>query len=50
MVKYLLDTNIISGYISQKYSDENMQFIGELIDKSTIISIITKIEILSWKT
>ncbi|MBP7172882.1 MAG: type II toxin-antitoxin system VapC family toxin [Cloacibacterium sp.] len=50
MVKYLLDTNIISGYISQKYSSENMKYIGDVIDGGSIISVITKIEILSWKT
>lgn len=43
MVNYLLDTNVISGFISNKYSEEKMALISNLIDKSPNISIITKL-------
>lgn len=50
MVNFLLDTNIISGYISNKYDEEKMTIISKIIEINCNISIISKIEILSWKT
>lgn len=49
MVGYLLDTNIISGYLSAKYNAEFMKRIAEELDSSAKISIITQIELLCWK-
>ncbi len=48
MAGYLIDNNIISGYFSELFSERGMDFITEIIDQIPNISIITKIEALSW--
>lgn len=48
MGKYLIDNNIISSYFSGLFSDQAMDFIGKVIDQTPNISVITKIEALSW--
>ena len=48
MEQYLIDNNIISGYFSCLFSDQSMNFIAEIIDKTPNISVITEIEALSW--
>ena len=48
MGQYLIDNNIISNYFAGKFSNKTMIFIGEIIDKTPNISIITEIEALSW--
>ena len=48
MEKYLIDSNIISGYFSAVYSSEGMKLIANVIDDIPKISVITKIEALSW--
>lgn len=44
MGQYLIDNNIISNYFAGKFSNKTMIFIGEIIDKTPNISIITEIE------
>jgi predicted nucleic acid-binding protein len=48
MGQYLIDTNIISNYFSGNFSNNAMIFIGEIIDQTPIISVISEIEALSW--
>jgi hypothetical protein len=48
MGQYLIDNNVISHYFSALYSETVMEFVGEIIDNTPIISVITQIEALSW--
>lgn len=48
MEKYIIDSNIISGFFSGKYSEDSMNLISEIIDSVPTISVITQIEALSW--
>ncbi|HMR85567.1 MAG TPA: type II toxin-antitoxin system VapC family toxin [Niabella sp.] len=48
MEYYLIDSNIISGYFSALYSDKGMEIIANAINHTPNISVITKIEALSW--
>ncbi|MCA0364729.1 MAG: type II toxin-antitoxin system VapC family toxin [Bacteroidetes bacterium] len=48
MEKYLIDSNIISGFFSEKYSEKSMHLISEIIGKVPVIPVITKIEAFSW--
>jgi predicted nucleic acid-binding protein len=48
MEQYLIDNNVISNYFAGQYSDKGMIFIAEVIDSTPNISVITKIEALSW--
>ncbi len=50
MGQYLIDNNVISHFLSRQFSPESMEFIGEIIDNTPNISIITKIESLAWVT
>lgn len=50
MERYLIDTNVISYLLSGKLSNEGLQLIKKVIDDKPNISIISKIELLSWKT
>ncbi len=47
MGKYLIDNNVISHYFSSFYTENGMNFIGEILDKTPNISVITEIEALS---
>lgn len=46
--QYLIDTNVVIDYLGNKLPVTSMEFINGLIDNSPIISIVTKIEILSF--
>ncbi len=48
MEQYLVDTNVISGYFSGVYSQRTMDFLADVIDSIPNLSVITKIEALSW--
>lgn len=48
MGKYLIDNNVISHYFDGSFSENGMIFIGEILDETPIISVITEIEALSW--
>jgi len=50
MEQYLIDSNIISDYFSASFSAKGLQFIDFVIDEIPNISVITQIELLSWKT
>lgn len=45
---YLIDNNIISGYFSENFESEAMNFISGIFDQIPNIFVITEIEALSW--
>ena len=47
---YLIDTNVISSYFSDKFSTDAAHFITSRINESPYLSIITQIEALSGIT
>jgi predicted nucleic acid-binding protein len=46
--RYLLDSNTVIDYIGGLYSDNARQWLNELIDEEINVSVITKIEVLSF--
>jgi len=48
MERYLIDNNVIANYTSEKFSEKAMIFLADVIDEIPNISVITKIEALSW--
>jgi predicted nucleic acid-binding protein len=48
MGRYLIDNNAISNFFSGRFSQKGMDFMAEVIDSTPTISVITKIEALSW--
>lgn len=48
--EYLIDTNVISGYFSELFSKNSLDFLDIVTNLIPNISVITEIEILSWKT
>ena len=49
MEQYLIDTNIVSDYLSCAISDTGLKYMDDIIDSVPNISIISKIELLSWR-
>lgn len=50
-MKYLWDTNIVIYYLQQQFPKNTETFIDNLIkEQRPIISAITEIELLCWKT
>ena len=43
-----MDSNIISSYFTEVLQEASMQFVANVIDKTPNLSVITKIEALSW--
>ena len=50
MDRYLIDSNVISNYFSGIFSEKAIIFLSQVIDKVPNISVITKIEALSWRS
>ncbi len=50
MEQYLVDTNIVSDYFSASYSAKGIGFMDTVIDARPNLSVISQIELLSWKT
>jgi len=46
--QYLIDSNVISSFFTESFSEQTMNFISSIIDKTPNISVITEIEALSW--
>jgi predicted nucleic acid-binding protein len=46
--RYLLDSNTVIDYIAGLYSDKATQWLSQIIDDEIIVSVITKIEVLSF--
>ena len=49
MGRYLIDSNVISNYFSGLFPEKAMFFLADVIDKNPNLSVITKIEALSWR-
>ena len=50
MGRYLIDSNVISNYFADVFSEKAMLFLADVIDRTPNLSVITKIESLSWQT
>lgn len=50
MGKYLIDTNVVSGYLSFSFENTGMSLLDDAIDAIPNISVITQIELLCWDT
>ena len=50
MERYIIDTNVFSDFLNHSFSQNGMSFLSKLIDSNSKISVITKIELLCWKT
>ncbi len=48
--QYLLDSNAVIDYLSGKLPENGMSFMNQVINDIPYISVITKIEILGFKT
>jgi len=48
--KYLLDSNVIIGFLDNKISTAGMSFVSSVVDEESNISVISKIEILRFST
>lgn len=46
--RYLIDTNIIVGYLNNNIPETGMEFMHKIIDEVPNISVITKIELLRF--
>lgn len=49
MEQYLIDTNVISDFLTNSFDEKGMRFVGDILDTLPIISFVTQIELLSWK-
>ena len=50
MEQHLMDTNVVSDYFSANFPIAGMEFMDTVIDATPILSVITQIELLCWKT
>lgn len=50
MERYLIDTNVLSDFMNNSFSQNGMFFLSNLIDGQPKISVITRLELLCWKT
>ncbi len=50
MAQYLLDTNVVSDYLSGLFTAETVRFMDTVMDEIPNLSIISQIELLCWNT
>lgn len=50
MEHYLIDTNVVSDYLSASFATAGMDLMDAVINAVPVISIITQIELLCWST
>ncbi|WP_442794568.1 type II toxin-antitoxin system VapC family toxin [Pelobium manganitolerans] len=50
MEQYLIDTNIVSHYLSASLSFSGIEFLDSVIDATPNLSVISQIELLCWDT
>ncbi|MCF0042978.1 type II toxin-antitoxin system VapC family toxin [Dyadobacter fanqingshengii] len=50
MEQYLIDTNAVSHYMSAMLTQPGIHFMDDVIDATPNLSVISQIELLSWKT
>ena len=48
--RYLIDSNAVIDYLAGNIPAEGMAFMNEVINQRPVISVITKIEVLGYKT
>lgn len=48
--QYLIDSNAVIDYLAGKFPERGMFFMNKIINEVPFISIITKIEVLGYKT
>lgn len=48
--QYLMDSNAVIDYLSGQFSKEGMSFMIKVVNNIPMISVITKIEVLGYKT
>ena len=48
--QYLLDSNIIIGFLDNRLPNKGMMFISEIVDTIPNMSVISKIEVLRYNT
>lgn len=48
--EYLIDTNAVIDYLGKKFTVAGMDFMNNVIDALPSVSVITKIEVLGFKT
>lgn len=48
--QYLIDTNAVIDYLGQKLPVSGMNFMNTIIDNIPNVSVVTKIEVLGFKT
>jgi len=48
-MEYLIDSNVISDFLTNSLNIKATEFVSEILDTNPIISFITQIELLSWK-
>ncbi len=46
---YLIDTNVVIDYMSERFSNSALDFLDNIVNTSFYLSIINKIEILGFK-
>jgi predicted nucleic acid-binding protein len=46
--EYLIDTNVVIGYLSETIPGDGLAFLDTIINEGPIVSVITKIELLSF--
>ena len=46
----MIDNNVISNYFLNAFSEKAMSFLAEVINETPNLSVITKIEALSWRS
>ena len=48
--QYLLDSNVIIGFLDNRLPDNAMMFVSNVIDAAANVSVISKIEVLRYNT
>ena len=48
--QYLLDSNIIIGFLDNRLPNKGMMFVSEVVDNTSNMSVISKIEVLRYNT
>jgi len=46
--RYLIDTSAIIKYLNENFPANNLEFIDEIVDKDSNLSVISQIELLCW--
>jgi predicted nucleic acid-binding protein len=49
-MNYLLDTNFVINYFKGIFSDDAAKFTDSVINDLTYVSVITRMELLSWQS